>query len=55
MADIAMCINETCTLKETCYRYKATPNKLWQSYTNFSQDKEGICEYYLKVNKLKDE
>lgn len=32
MADITMCEGKNCTLKESCYRFTATPNKYRQSY-----------------------
>jgi hypothetical protein len=32
MADITMCDGGNCPLKDTCYRYKATPNEHRQAY-----------------------
>ena len=32
MPDITMCTGEGCKLKETCYRYKATPDEFRQVY-----------------------
>ena len=58
MPDITMCKNKDCTIKETCYRYNANPNPYWQSYTTFSQNIDGYCDYYwnndkqTKANKL---
>ena len=46
MPDISMCANHYCTLKETCYRYKATPSEFWQSWNNRTQDKDGNCDSY---------
>jgi len=46
MADISKCSDETCTLRETCYRFKAENNPFRQSYGSFKQDEEGNCEYY---------
>lgn len=54
MPDISMCNNNFCSLKETCYRYKATPSKR-QSYTNFKQNEAGYCEYYVKFIEYKKE
>lgn len=51
MVDIAMCNNNLCTLKETCYRFKAIANEFRQSYGIFKQDKEGKCDYYWKIEK----
>ena len=41
MPDISMCRNESCPLKEGCYRYTATPS-FWQSYSSF--------QYKIKEN-----
>ena len=32
MPDISMCPGGDCVLKDTCYRYKATPTPEWQTY-----------------------
>jgi hypothetical protein len=32
MADITMCRNNKCKLKDNCYRYIAVPDKYMQSY-----------------------
>ncbi len=45
MADISMCRNVICTLKEKCYRYTAKPSS-YQTYADFTQDKKGKCEYF---------
>jgi hypothetical protein len=54
MADISMCKNDECTLKEECYRYTATPNPYMQSYAFFEQDKEGKCNYFYDNKKNKN-
>lgn len=52
MGDITMCDGGKCPLKETCYRYKATPNEYRQAYfleEPFVETKEGvICNHYWK-------
>jgi hypothetical protein len=52
MADIIMCDGGKCPLKETCYRFKATPNEYRQSYfleEPFVETKNGvICNHYWK-------
>ena len=48
--DVSKCKNEKCTLKQDCFRYTSLPKEYWQSYTDFSQDKKGNCEFY-KPNK----
>ena len=42
MADISMCEGKGCERKETCYRFKATPNEHRQSYTKPSLKKENV-------------
>lgn len=57
--DISKCENETCPLKERCYRFTATPNEYRQSYAKFQIDDEsGECsgfwdnfEYKKEENK----
>ena len=44
MPDISMCRNISCTLKEKCYRYTATPSPIWQAYADFSPDESGNCD-----------
>ena len=47
MADISMCDNRLCTIKETCWRFKAPVNEFRQSYlVDQRQDKDGKCEMY---------
>lgn len=49
MPDISKCANEDCPLKNTCYRYTSKPNELWQSYNNYSYNKEtNECKDYWK-------
>ena len=54
MADITKCDGKECTMKETCYRYKA-PKGYYQSYFTESpinkETKE--CGYYWEVDKLR--
>lgn len=52
MPDIAMCLNEECPLKETCYRFTATPSEYWQSYMDFKY--EDGCKDYIKVENPND-
>lgn len=40
MADISMCLNHECPLKDRCYRYIAPVNEHWQSYMDFKYDFE---------------
>tara|TARA_R110000782_G_scaffold138615_1_gene231165 strand:+ start:973 stop:1125 length:153 start_codon:yes stop_codon:yes gene_type:complete len=50
MADISMCEGKGCEAKETCYRFKATPNKHRQSYIK-PDIRSGGCDYYWNINK----
>jgi hypothetical protein len=54
MPDICMCLGYVvvdkqtviCPKKELCYRYTATPDDFWQSYSNFYEvDKE--CTMFI--------
>ena len=48
MPDISMCQNQTCPLRDTCYRFKAKPDPYWQAYGGFKPDENGNCNYYIK-------
>lgn len=48
MPDISMCEGGDCPLKDTCYRYKATPSEGRQSWLSTPPHKEGDCAYYWK-------
>jgi hypothetical protein len=52
MPDITMCKGNDCPLKESCYRYTATPDDLWQSYfMNPPYDEEKKeCDHHWKTN-----
>jgi hypothetical protein len=50
MADITMCINQSCPKKGSCFRFLARPSE-FQSYAFFSGG-DGDCAYYiLSVNR----
>ena len=55
MPDISMCENKGCSLKESCYRFKAIPDDMLQCYSSFEQDEDGNCEYFMKLYTPKDE
>ena len=50
MPDIAKCEGTGCSLKETCYRFTATPSEFRQSYfLNIPYNEETkTCEYEWK-------
>ena len=50
--DISRCLNEECTLKNSCIRYLQNKldianNETWISFTEFRQKKNGTCDYYI--------
>lgn len=59
MPDITMCTGENCSLKETCYRNKATPCEYRQSYFikppyTINQERgEHSCELYWELKERK--
>jgi hypothetical protein len=48
--DISKCLDNTCPLKDKCWRFTAPANPLWQSYGNFQyeikEDGEVKCDYF---------
>ena len=48
MPDISMCMNSDCPRRYTCYRYRAIPNKKWQSYSNF-RPINGACVNHMQI------
>ena len=46
MPDISMCMGNKCPIRETCYRYTATPSGKWQSYFGESAWDGAACEYF---------
>ena len=45
MADITMCENKTCPLRNKCYRATAKPDPYWQSFCVYKY-KDGKCDYF---------
>ena len=50
MPDMTLCSNETCPLRESCYRFTATPDKLWQSYSCFEPYGDGHCLMFIPAD-----
>jgi hypothetical protein len=48
MTDISKCEGHNCTLKELCYRYTSIADDDWQSYSNFQQDENLHCEFFIE-------
>ncbi len=50
MADITMCTGEGCPAKERCFRFRAVPNRHWQSYFQKPPWQEDTyhCEYFAE-------
>ena len=61
MADITMCNGKGCTMRNTCYRFKAARGEYQAYFTNaphkdkVDEDNNTICEYYWKQDKLSGE
>lgn len=53
MPDISMCSTRTCPLRQTCYRFTATPKEYGQSYFTTPPYKDGKCEYYWPTAELR--
>lgn len=54
MPDISMCSGIDCPLKETCYRYTAQPNPLWQSWVtdvHYDHEKQTCGWHYPLIEK----
>ena len=50
MADVTMCDNEECPLKEECYRFMAVACGL-QSYAYFTPNSEYDCDYFIPLKR----
>jgi hypothetical protein len=50
MPDIAMCLNNKCPKRTTCYRFMAEPNDIRQSYADFKPNEDGKCDYYWEYD-----
>ncbi len=55
MPDITMCKGGSCSIKETCYRFKVIPNPARQSYFStppfiIEKNSKIDCKYYEKTN-----
>jgi len=50
MPDIAMCNDDSCPMKKTCYRFVAVPNEFRQSYFTESPRKGDDCEYFERID-----
>ncbi len=48
MPDITMCQGTGCTVKESCYRFKANPSE-WQSYFSIIPGKDASCPRYVEA------
>lgn len=49
MADISLCRDHECPSREHCYRYRAKPHVLRQSYADFKHEGER-CEAYSSTS-----
>ena len=53
MPDITMCTGDDCPMKNTCYRYLATPSEYWQSYFACVPYANSECEHYWECEEEK--
>lgn len=52
MPDISMCTGGHCPLRERCYRFKATPSPILQSYfLEPPMNPDGTCDYFWEAAK----
>jgi len=49
MVDIALCINQTCPKRESCFRFMARPNPYYQSYGEFKPKPDGSCNMHYQI------
>lgn len=60
MVDVTLCMNNHCPLRDKCYRYRAIPDKYWQSYSKFEPHKSTgwkggyECDYFWQIDWVKD-
>lgn len=52
MADITMCLNRDCRLKDDCWRHAAPPSR-WQSYAKYAADTdEDKCVHFWPAKEM---
>lgn len=50
MVDIAMCDNDKCLVKDTCFRYRATPSQYQTYFIVAKEEKDATtCSEYWEV------
>lgn len=50
MPDISMCLNNECSKRRDCYRYRAVPGEIRQVYAKFKPyNSAGDCEYFWRI------
>lgn len=51
MSDISKCRGTNCPLANTCYRYLADSDDIWQAYiTEIPIKPDNTCDYYWQVS-----
>ena len=50
MPDISMCLNNTCSVRTDCYRFRAVANEFNQSYTDFKEADKDKCFIPVKCS-----
>ena len=51
MPDISMCLDHNCEGKFECYRYRAVPKELYQTYSTFPVSDGMYCDSFIKIEK----
>jgi hypothetical protein len=56
MADISLCRNKECPMRDECYRATATPSKFRQWYSSFTpvynpEENKVECDHYWPLDK----
>jgi len=53
MPDITMCNDESCPMRMECYRYRAIPSKMLQSYFIDSPREGETCDYFISIEECR--
>ena len=49
MADISMCLNDSCPVAKKCYRHEAKKNEYRQAYMAFRSSGDKGCEDFIPM------
>jgi len=54
MPDITMCKGEGCSAREKCYRYRAKPDAMWQSWFSKTPGVDETCEDFYRMPRMRN-